>query len=173
MALIRPSNIASSISVVHLIRGFFVFAGVAGIAGVAIALLRPLRKLGEGVEGVNWEGAIVKSRDRGCSRGAHSNRSRSIAYCATPDSGLQSEGLPNDQLNFSFNWALVVAATNYKTVHTKRRTDIRDSELASVRNRTTPYSRSKIYCVVYAKSGQLACVGNSLVKYVTALNINY
>jgi len=34
-------------------------------------------------------GAIIKSRDRGCSRGAHSNRSsRSIAYCATSDSRL-------------------------------------------------------------------------------------
>jgi len=88
-ALTRPSNIASSISVVHLIRGFFAFAGVAGVAGVAVALLRPLRKLGEGVEGVDREGgAIVKSRDRGCSRGAHLNRSRSIAYCATLDSGL-------------------------------------------------------------------------------------
>ena len=45
-----------------------------------------------------------KSRDRGCSRGTYSNRSsRSIAYCATLDSGLQSGGLPNDQLNHSFN----------------------------------------------------------------------
>jgi len=59
---------------------------------------------GEGVEGVDGGEAIVKSRDRGCSRGAHSNRSsRSIAYCATSDSGLQSGGLPNDRLNYRFN----------------------------------------------------------------------
>ena len=87
-----------------------------------------------------------KSRDRGCSRGTYSNRSsRSIAYCATLDSGLQSGGLPNDRLNHSFNWATAVAATNYKTVNTKRRTDTRDSDLASVRNRTTPYSQKPWY----------------------------
>ena len=89
------------------------------VAGVTVALLQPLRELGEGVEGVDWGGAISKSRDRGYGRGTYSNRSsRSIAYCATLDSGLQFGGLPNDRLNYSFNWATVVAAT----VVTKRST---------------------------------------------------
>ena len=37
--------------------------------------------------------------------------------------GALSGGLPNERLNYRFNFAAVVAATNYKTGDTKRRTD--------------------------------------------------
>ena len=49
----RPSNIASSISPVHLRRAFLRTAGVAGVAGVAVTLLRLLREVDEGVESVD------------------------------------------------------------------------------------------------------------------------
>ena len=53
MALMRPSNIASSISIVYFIRDFLELVGVASVAGVVIALLRLLREVEEGVENVN------------------------------------------------------------------------------------------------------------------------
>src|SRR6266704_1098408 len=49
-ASMRPFNIASSISPVHLIR---VFLCPAGVAGVAVALLRLLQEVNEGVESVD------------------------------------------------------------------------------------------------------------------------
>ena len=53
MALIRPSNVASSILVVHFIRTFLELMGVASVAGIVIALLRLLREVEEGVENVD------------------------------------------------------------------------------------------------------------------------
>ena len=49
----RPSNIASSILSVHLIRAFLCPAGVAGVAGVAVALLRLVREVGKDVGSVD------------------------------------------------------------------------------------------------------------------------
>ena len=53
MVLIRPSNIASFISIVYFIRDFFKLVGVASVAGVVIALLWLLREVEEGVENIN------------------------------------------------------------------------------------------------------------------------
>jgi len=53
MALIRPSNIASSILIVYFIRNFLKLVGVVSVAGVIIALLRLLREVEEGIENVN------------------------------------------------------------------------------------------------------------------------
>jgi hypothetical protein len=56
MASMRPSNIASSISLVYLIHVFLCpigVAGVVGVTGVAVALLRLVREVGAGVEKVN------------------------------------------------------------------------------------------------------------------------
>ena len=49
-ASMRPFNIASSISPVHIIH---VFLCHAGVAGVAVALLRLLREVSEGVKSVD------------------------------------------------------------------------------------------------------------------------
>ena len=54
----RPFNIASSISPVHLIRVFLCPAGVVGVAGVAVALLRLLREVSEGVESVDHKEGV-------------------------------------------------------------------------------------------------------------------
>ena len=53
MALMRPSNIASSILIVHFIRDFLELVGVASVAGVVVALLQLLREVEEGVENVD------------------------------------------------------------------------------------------------------------------------
>jgi len=61
MASIRPFNIASSISPVHLIRAFLCptgVAGVAGVVGVAVALLRLLQEVSEGVASVDCRGGV-------------------------------------------------------------------------------------------------------------------
>ena len=53
MALIRPSNITSSILIIYFICDFLELVGVASVAGVVIALLQLLREVEEGVENVN------------------------------------------------------------------------------------------------------------------------
>ena len=53
MALIRPSNIASSILIVYFIRDFLELVGVASVAGVVVALLWLLWEVEEGVENVD------------------------------------------------------------------------------------------------------------------------
>ena len=65
MASMRPSNIASSISSVHLIRAFLCPAGVAGVAGVAVTLLRLVQEMGKDAgnvdcgEGVSQGGGSI------------------------------------------------------------------------------------------------------------------
>ena len=49
----RPSNVASSILSVHLIRVFLCPAGVAGVAGVAVTLPRLVREVGKDVGNVD------------------------------------------------------------------------------------------------------------------------
>jgi len=49
MALMRPSNIASSILIVYFIRDFLKLIGVASVAGVVVALLWLLREVEEGI----------------------------------------------------------------------------------------------------------------------------
>jgi len=53
MALMRPSNIASSILIIYFIRDFLELVGVASVAGVIVALLWLLREVEEGIENVN------------------------------------------------------------------------------------------------------------------------
>ena len=49
----RPSNIASFISSVHLKRVYLCRAGVAGVAGIDITLLRLVREVGKDVGNVD------------------------------------------------------------------------------------------------------------------------
>ena len=53
MASTRPSNIASSISIVYFIRDLLKLVGVASVAGVVVALLWLLREVEEGIGNVN------------------------------------------------------------------------------------------------------------------------
>src|SRR6266702_4066917 len=52
-ASMRPFNIASSISPVHLIRVFLCPAGVTGVGGVAVALLRLLREVSKDIQSID------------------------------------------------------------------------------------------------------------------------
>ena len=73
----RPFNIASSISSVHLKRAFLC---PTGVAGVAVALLRLVREVGKDIE--------IVDRREGVGRGGGS-----IAKVGSRDRGLVAERL--------------------------------------------------------------------------------
>ena len=64
----------------------------------------------------------VRSRDRGLVALKSPTNINNNTLCEVKYGALYG-GLPNDQLNCRFKWATVVAATNYETGDTKRRTD--------------------------------------------------
>ena len=57
MALMRPSNIAFSILLIHVKYAALLcpigVVGITGVAGVAVTLLRLIRKVSEGVKNIN------------------------------------------------------------------------------------------------------------------------
>jgi hypothetical protein len=100
--------------------------------GVAIALLQLLREVAAGVEkidrreSVGREGGSITTPKQGVAieawwqRGSLKSPTKIEDPLCKVKYGASSGGLPNDRLNYRFN---LVAATNYKTGDTKRRTD--------------------------------------------------